>query len=95
MLPVIGFTLNNDVHASISFDSFYVNILTHPRVPLTLPVRCSGIGGGSLLTGLSIFSTVLEAKGIQKPVFLTLNNTSTHVNMGKFCKPFYHYIFFS
>lgn len=35
---------------------------------------------------LVIFSTVLEAQGIQKPVILILDNSSTHVNIGKFCK---------
>ena len=46
MLPVIEFALDNAVHASTGFTPFYVNIPTHPRVPLTLPLRGSGIGGG-------------------------------------------------
>nr|CCA19880.1 conserved hypothetical protein [Albugo laibachii Nc14] len=37
---------------------------------------------------LAIFSTVLEAQEIQKPVILILDNSSKHVNIGKFCKTF-------
>ena len=47
VLPVIEFALNNVVHASTGFTPFYVNFLTHPRVPLTLPLRGSGLGGGN------------------------------------------------
>ncbi|POM60517.1 Pol protein [Phytophthora palmivora] len=36
MLPVVEFAMNNAVHASTGFIPFYVNGLTHPRVPLTL-----------------------------------------------------------
>ena len=42
------FALNNAVHASTGYTPFYVNGLTHPRVPLTLPLRSSGLGGGDL-----------------------------------------------
>ena len=44
MLPVIEFALNSAVHASTGFTPLYVNSLTHPRVPLTLPLCGSGIG---------------------------------------------------
>ena len=46
ILPVIEFALNNAVHASNDFTRFYVNSLTHPRVPLTLLLCGSGLGGG-------------------------------------------------
>ena len=46
MLPIIEFALNNAVHASTGFTPFYVNSLTHHRVPLTLPLRGYGLGGG-------------------------------------------------
>ena len=53
ILPVIEFASNNAVHASTGFTPFYVNSLTHPRVPLTLPLRGSGLGvGESLLKSL-------------------------------------------
>ncbi|KAG2793625.1 hypothetical protein PC118_g14311 [Phytophthora cactorum] len=35
-LPVVEFALNNAVHASTGFTSFYLNGVRHPRVPLTL-----------------------------------------------------------
>ncbi|POM80195.1 Pro-Pol protein [Phytophthora palmivora] len=35
MLLVVEFAMNNAVHASTGFTPFYVNGLTHPRVPLT------------------------------------------------------------
>ena len=54
MLPVIEFALNNAVHASTGFTPFYVNSLTHPHVPLTLPLCGSGLDGDSLLTSLPI-----------------------------------------
>uniref|UniRef100_H3H286 Integrase catalytic domain-containing protein n=1 Tax=Phytophthora ramorum TaxID=164328 RepID=H3H286_PHYRM len=43
MLPLVEFALNKAVHASTGFTPFYVNGLTHPRVPLTLPLRGSGL----------------------------------------------------
>ena len=46
MLPVIEFALNNAVHASTGFTPFYVNSLTDPCVPLTLPLHGSGPGKG-------------------------------------------------
>ncbi|POM63959.1 Pol protein [Phytophthora palmivora] len=45
-LPVVEFTMNNAVHASIGFTPFYVNGLTHPRVPLMPSRRDSGFDGG-------------------------------------------------
>ena len=39
MLPVVEFPLNSSVHASTSYTPFYVNGLTHPRVPLMLSMR--------------------------------------------------------
>ena len=47
MLPVIEFSLNNAVHALNGFTPFYLNSLTHPRVPLMLPLRGSGWVGES------------------------------------------------
>ena len=48
MLPIVEFAMNNAVHASTGFTPFYVNGLTHPRVPLTIPLRGSGLGGGGV-----------------------------------------------
>ena len=45
MLPVVEFALNNSVHACTSYTPFYVNGLTHPRVPLTLSQGSVGLGG--------------------------------------------------
>ena len=46
MLSVIEFALNNAVHALNGFTRFYVDSLTEALVPLTLPLRGSGLGGG-------------------------------------------------
>ncbi|POM78001.1 Reverse transcriptase [Phytophthora palmivora] len=35
-LPTVEFALNNAVHTSTGFTSFYLNGLRHPQVPLTL-----------------------------------------------------------
>ena len=48
MIPVVEFALNNAVHASTGYTPFFVNGLTHPRVPFTLPLRSSGLGGGDM-----------------------------------------------
>ncbi|GMF32039.1 unnamed protein product [Phytophthora fragariaefolia] len=45
LLPQVEFALNNAVHSSTAFTSFYVNGLRHPRTPLTLP-SASNLGGG-------------------------------------------------
>ena len=45
MLPVIDFALNKAVHSSTGSTPFYVNSLTHPRVPLKLLLRGSRLGG--------------------------------------------------
>ncbi|GMG17710.1 unnamed protein product [Phytophthora fragariaefolia] len=46
MLPLVEFALNNAVHASTGYTPFYVNGLSHPRVPLTLPRPGSGLSAG-------------------------------------------------
>ena len=56
MLPVIEFSLNNTVYALTGFTPFYVNNLTHHRVPLTLPLRGSGLGGGKSADNLAEIS---------------------------------------
>ena len=48
MLPVVDFALNNAVHASTSYIPSYVNGLTHPRIPLTLPRSGFRPGKGEL-----------------------------------------------
>ena len=53
MLPIVAFALNNAVNASNVFTLFYVNGLTHPRVPITLTRRGSEIGGGEMTDQLA------------------------------------------
>ena len=62
MLPVVEFSLNNAVHASTGYTPFYVNGLTHPRVPLTLPLCGSGIGGGEVADQLADISPATAQK---------------------------------
>lgn len=45
MLPMAEFALNEAFHASTGYTPCYVSGLTHPRVPLTLPLRGFVIGG--------------------------------------------------
>ena len=45
MLPVVELAFNNAVHSPTGYTPFYVNRLTHTRVPLTLTLRGSGLGG--------------------------------------------------
>ncbi|KAE8875127.1 hypothetical protein PF003_g40762 [Phytophthora fragariae] len=53
MLPLVEFAMNNAVHASTGFTPFYVDGLTHPRVPLTPSRSDSGLGGGGLVAQLA------------------------------------------
>ncbi|GMF16748.1 unnamed protein product [Phytophthora fragariaefolia] len=46
MLPLVEFALNNAVHAFTGYTPFYVNGLSHPRVPLTPSRPGSGLSGG-------------------------------------------------
>ena len=45
MLPIVEFAMNNAVHASIGYIPFYVNGLTHPRVPLSYHYVAQGLMG--------------------------------------------------
>ena len=45
LLPIVEFELNDGVHASTGYTPFYVNGITHPSVPLTLPLRGQGLVG--------------------------------------------------
>ena len=48
MLLVVEFALNNSMLASTGYTPFYVNVLTHQLVPLTLQ------RGGSKISGESV-----------------------------------------
>ena len=69
MLPVVEFALNNAVHASTGYTPFYVNGLTHPRIPLTLPLCGSGLGGDENANNLAEISPTTMQKQMIK--FLT------------------------
>ena len=64
MLPIVEFALNNAVHASTGYTPFYVNSLTHPRVPLTLPSRGSGLSGGEMASRLADISPITVRKQV-------------------------------
>ena len=53
MLPVVGFGLNNAVHSATVHTLFYVKGAPHPRVPLTLPLRDSGLSGVEMFVRLA------------------------------------------
>ena len=64
LLPVIEFALNNAVHASTGYTLFYVNGLTHPHVPLTLPLCGSGLVGGEVTDRLADISPAAVQKQV-------------------------------
>jgi hypothetical protein len=66
MLPLVEFALNNAVHASTGCAPFYVNDLTHPRVPLTLPLRGSALGGGEIAYRLADVSPLTVRKQVDE-----------------------------
>ncbi|CAI5714511.1 unnamed protein product [Hyaloperonospora brassicae] len=73
MLPVVKFALNNAVHAPLGFTPFYVNGLTHPRVPLTLPLRGSGLGGGGVADRLADINPATVQKQVSEFLATRLN----------------------
>ena len=73
MLPVAEFALNNSVHASTGYTPFYVNGLTHPRVPLTLPLRGSGHIGGEVADRLADVSPSTVNKQVSAFLATRLN----------------------
>ena len=78
MLPIVEFALNKAVHASTGYTPFYVNGLTHPRVPLTLPLRGSGLGGGEVADRLAEISPITVQKQVSE-FFATRLNVLRHV----------------
>ena len=66
MLPVVEFALNNAVHASTGYTPFHINGLTHPRVPLTIPQRGSGVGGGEIDDRIADISPVTVRKQVSE-----------------------------
>ena len=73
MLPMVEFALNNAVHASTGYNPFYVNGLTHPRVPLTLPLRGSGLGGGGIADRVADVSPSTVNKQVREFLATRLN----------------------
>ena len=73
MHPIVEFALNNAVHASTGYTPFYVNGLTHPRVPLTVPLRGSGLGGGEVADRLSEISPITVQKQVSEFLATRLN----------------------
>ena len=54
------------MHASTGYTPFYVNSLTHPRVPLTLPLRGLELNGGELADRLADISPVTVRKQVSE-----------------------------
>uniref|UniRef100_A0AAV1T2E1 Integrase catalytic domain-containing protein n=1 Tax=Peronospora matthiolae TaxID=2874970 RepID=A0AAV1T2E1_9STRA len=64
MYPVVEFAMNNLVHASTGYTPFYVNGFTHPRVPLTLPLRGLELGGEGIADRLADVSPATVQKQV-------------------------------
>ncbi|GMF26713.1 unnamed protein product [Phytophthora fragariaefolia] len=65
MLPLVEFALINAVHASTGYMPFYVNGLSHPRVPLMPPRPGSGLsGGGEIAARLAGISPLAVRKQV-------------------------------
>ncbi|GMF64223.1 unnamed protein product [Phytophthora fragariaefolia] len=64
MLPLVEFALNNAVHTTTGYTPFYVNGLSHPRVPLTPPRPGSGLSGGEFAERLADISPFAVRKQV-------------------------------
>ena len=73
MLPVVEFALYSAVHASTGYTPFDVNGLTHHRVPLTLPLRGSGLGGGGVADRLADIIPATVQKQVSEFLATRLN----------------------
>jgi hypothetical protein len=77
MLSLVEVALNNAVHASTGCTPVYVNRLTHPRVPLTLPLRGSGLSGGEIADRLANISPLTVRKQVDEFLSTRLKCPST------------------
>ena len=78
MLPVVEFfSLNNSVHASTGYTTFYVSGLTLPRVPFTLQRGSSELGAREVADRLADVS--LESVKRQLSEFLATRLNVLHV----------------
>lgn len=73
MLPMVKIAFNNAVHASTGYNPFYASGLTHPRVPLTLPLRGSRIGGEGIADRLADVSPSTVNKQVREFLAMRLN----------------------
>ena len=78
MPPIVELAMNNVVHASTGCTPFYVNGLTPPLLPLTLPLRGSRLGVGEVADRLAYVIPATAQK--QVSAFLTTRlNVLRHV----------------
>jgi hypothetical protein len=70
-LPMAEFAINNSVHVSHGYTPFYVNSLSHPRVPVHLGGELSLSGGGNQAFDSS--STETKRRKLKKQ-FVVSNN---------------------
>lgn len=71
--PCCWGALNDDVHASTSYTPFYLNGLTHFRVPLMLPLRNSGLGGGEVADRLADITPATACRQVSDFLATRLN----------------------
>ena len=78
MLFVVALALNNAINPSSGFTPSFVNGFTHPRVPLTLPLRGSGLGVGEMADRIAGISPSTVHEHVSK-VLATRLNVLRHV----------------
>ncbi|POM75827.1 Pol protein [Phytophthora palmivora] len=84
-LPMVEFALNNAVHASTGFTPFYLNVLRHPQVPLTLRgcTDASIVSRGEARKSFSSQVSEIESESLKRQLASFIDDRLTLISRTK------------